>query len=388
MRITILGEYPRDINQISGGVESVVLYLTQALQHYLDLKLNVITLDRKSTKKRVFEHQNVTVNYLPESNLPSRLAVYANVRRMRQEILKTQPDLVHAHIAGPYAEAAAKSGSPWVLTPHGIRFLEVPLRPGFFNRVYRGWFIKRDELRAIKNAKHIISISPFVQETFGEQIRAKVYDIENPIDPVFFQLPRNPIPGQLLFVGHLIPRKGVHTLLRAFQHLHERNPKATLRLAGRDDFRNQPNSYPQQLKKFVAQAGLEKSVRFLGEVEKSRLLKEYSNCSALVLSSVLETAPMVIMEAMAAGKAVVSTDAGGARYLIDHGETGQVVPVKDECALAEALYQTLEDDDRLEDMGLKARQVAKQRFHSDVIAAQTRDAYYDILADVSAKSIH
>jgi glycosyltransferase involved in cell wall biosynthesis len=265
-----------------------------------------------------------------------------------------------------------------VLTLHGIRFLEVALWEGFLERVYRGWFIKRIEKRAVKRAEHIISISPFIRSTFEEQIRGKIYDIENPIDDAYFQVPQRATAAQLLFVGRLIPRKGVHTLLRAFAFLHHRMPKATLRIAGGKVFANESRTYPKELKEFITKAGLQEAVTFIGEQDKSAIMEEYSKCAAFVLSSVLETAPMVIMEAMAAGKAVISTDAGGARYLVEHGQTGLIVPPEDERALGNALYEILSNENRLEAMGRQAKKVAKQRFHAAAIARQTREVYYSM----------
>jgi glycosyltransferase involved in cell wall biosynthesis len=289
------------------------------------------------------------------------------------------PDLIHVQVAGEYAEAAAGTGLPWVLTLHGIRFLEVDLWRGFINKIYRGWFIKREERRALNCAKHIISISPFIQSTFNKQIRGNIYNIENPVETAFFNLPQHQNLKVLLFVGRLIPRKGVHSLLQAFAKLNKRIPEAKLRIVGGSDFSNEVKIYSKKLKQFVVNEGLEGAVTFIGELDKPALLKEYSQCSVLVLSSVVETAPMVITEAMAAGKAVVSTDAGGARYLVEHGQTGFIVPPNDENSMEEALYQVLSDEAKLKAMGNRARFVARQRFHAEAVASQTRKVYYKVL---------
>jgi len=378
MHVVMAGVYPAKLTQISGGVEAVVLNLSQALQHYPDIKLDIVTLDRQGRARRKEKHGNVAVYYLPSAALPSYLSTFANIRQIRAELIQLAPDLIHVQVADEFAEAAADCGLPWVLTLHGIRFLEVTLWEGFLDRAYRGWFIKRTERRAVRRAEHIISISPFIRSTFKGQIGGKVYNVENPIDNAYFQVPQKATPGQLLFVGRLIPRKGVHTLLRAFAFLHQRMPKTTLRIAGGEVFANESRTYPKELKEFITKAGLQEAVTFLGEIDKSAIMEEYSKCAAFVLSSVLETAPMVIMEAMAAGKAVVSTDAGGARYLVEHGQTGLIVPSEDEKALGEALYKVLSNEPRLEAMGRQAKKVAKQRFHATAIARQTREVYYSI----------
>ena len=88
---------------------------------------------------------------------------------------------------------------------------------------------------------------------------------------------------------------------------------------------------------------------------------------------------MVIAEAMAVGNAVVSTDCGGVRYMVEDGETGRVVPIDDPSALSDALYDVLADTQRLEAMMSRGRSVARERFHANFVAAQTREVYYNVL---------
>lgn len=379
MHVVMAGDYPPDRNRIAGGVEAVTWNLTQALQGYPDLRIDLITLDRSGVAEPCVRHKNLTVHYLPAARATGYLSVLANIRRLRAEMRRLQPDVVHAQVAGEYAEAAAGAGRPWLLTLHGVRFLEVDLWQGFLNRYYRGWFIKRSERRALQQARHIISISPFIRTVFDGQLRGAIYEIANPIEDAFYKIVSQPNDGQLLFVGRLIPRKGVHTLLRAFAHLHRRLPTSQLRLAGGSGFSNELASYHADLQRFVLAAGLQDAVTFLGPLDKAALRHEYAHCSAVVLASVVETAPMVIMEAMAAGKAVVSTDAGGARYLVEEGQSGLIVPPNDEAALAEALYQVLHDPACATAMGERARVVARAAFHADVVAARTREVYYKML---------
>jgi glycosyltransferase involved in cell wall biosynthesis len=140
MHIVLVGDYPREPQRIDGGVEAVVFYLSQALQQTPDLRVSVVTLERWGRGQQQREDGEVTVHYLPASKLPSRLSIRANIRRMRDTIVRLQPDLVHAHGTGEYAFAAAQSGLPWVLTLHGMRHQEVALRKGLLNR-YRAWLV-------------------------------------------------------------------------------------------------------------------------------------------------------------------------------------------------------------------------------------------------------
>jgi glycosyltransferase involved in cell wall biosynthesis len=376
MHVVIVGDYPRDPENISGGVEAVIYYLANALQQFEDLQISVVTLDRWNLGERTVIYNNIPVHYIRQVRLPSRLSFYGNIRQLREKLLSIQPDIVHAHIAGQYAEAAAKTRLPWVLTLHGIRFLEAALWQSFLSKLVRRRFIKNEEFRSVRNAKHIISISPFIQQTFKKNLTGKIYSIDNPVDEAFFNVEQKSEYGRILFVGRLILRKGVHTLLQAFADLNKRYPKLTLRLAGSGISSNDSKDYCNRLKQFVADSKISKAVTFLGEINRTALLEEYSKCSVFVLSSVLETAPVVIMEAMAAGKPVVSTDAGGARYLVKDGQSGFIVPVNNAEALATALERVFNND--LHKLGQKSRKIALERFHATVVAKRTRDVYFNI----------
>jgi glycosyltransferase involved in cell wall biosynthesis len=377
MRVVMLGDYPRAPDQIAGGVEAVTLYLVESLKLLGDLEIDVVTLDREASERRTTADGSVTVHYLPSSRRPSRLSILENTRALRAEVERLRPDLVHAHIAGTYAEAAAATGLPWVLTLHGIRFLEAGIRPGLLNRVYRRWFIRREELCSVRRAPHVISISPFIESTFGRDLRGKVHSIENPVSEAFFDLAEGGEPGRILFVGRLIPRKGVDTLLHAFSDVLRRRPETTLRLAGGGITGSEPTSFYGRLERIVADRGLEGAVAFLGELDEESILEEYARCSALVLPSILETAPMVTLQAMAAGRAVVSTDAGGARYLVEHGKSGLIVPIGDARALGDALCEVLSDDSRRRAMGRRGKEIAEERFRAERVAARTREVYYE-----------
>ena len=379
MRVAMIGDYPKSPEQIAGGVEAVTLYLLKALELYPDLEMHMVTTGRRGEAPRHEVHGQTHVHYVRPSNARSRLSIWRTRARLRDALVELEPDLVHAHVAGAYSDAAMASGKPWVLTLHGIRYLEAAIRPGFINKVYRKAFIKREELRGVRRATHVISISPFIRDTFTKDLQGKVYDIENPIAEKFFNLPKEAVEeGTILCVGRLIPRKGIHTLLEAFAMLRQKLPDVKLRLAGGGITGPEPTSYYGQLLLQVERLGLTDAVEFLGELGEERVLEEYARCSVYVLSSILETAPMVILQALAAGKPVVTTDAGGSRHLVREGKTGHVVPIDDAPALAAALERVLGDADLRQRYSEQARQDAEERFRNTAVAVRTREVYYEV----------
>jgi glycosyltransferase involved in cell wall biosynthesis len=232
-----------------------------------------------------------------------------------------------------------------------------------------------EEFGSVRRARHIISISPYVREAFDGHIRGAVYPIENPIKDSFFRLPDCAEPGRLLCVGHLDPRKAPHVAVEALAHLTDEFPQAQLRLAGAT---TPGDPYLAHLTGLIHRRGLDERVHLLGQLEEAQLLDEYSRCAALVLASRQETSPMVIQQAMAAGKPVVATRVGGIPYLVQTGETGLLVEKDDAAGLAEALRKTLSDEARRGRMGAAGRREAERRFRAADIARQTRDIYYAI----------
>ncbi|MCG6870552.1 MAG: glycosyltransferase family 4 protein [Gammaproteobacteria bacterium] len=378
MRIAMIGDFPRDPAHIAGGVESVMANLTEGLSRFEDIVLDIVTVDRWGLGARETDEGFGTVHYLAASTRPGRLKIRQDIDTMTAELVRLKPDLAHAHIAGKYSAAADASGIPWILTLHGIRFLEARLKKGLRDRTWGRWLVTREEMRSVGRASHVISISPFIGDSFGGRLRGKVYDIENPVSDTYFGLAGTDEDNTLLYAGRLTPRKGIDTLLRGFARLHDERPEVRLHLAGSfDKAVNDP--YAERIHAIVEEEGLHEVVDFLGLLGEQRLLEEFARCSALVLSPILETAPMVIAQAMAAGKPVIATDVGGNRYMVADGASGFIVPDNDVEQLSDAMRKVMEDPQRRAEMGRHGKELAERRFRIRSVAERTRLAYYDAL---------
>ncbi len=380
MRIVMVGDFPREAKEIGGGVEAVTSYLASALQNMPNTEIHGVTLDRWGGAARVEVQSGVPVHFVPLSTRPSRLSNWQNIKRMSEVISSLNPDLVHAHIANQYAAAARATGRPWVLTAHGIRHFEMALRPGLLNR-YREWTVRQEEFGLMAAATHLISISPFVTETFTGSIRGDTTELDNPVNDAFFAAKREPSPGRILYVGRLIPRKDIITLLRAFDRARQTVPGCQLRLAGEGISGLEPEGYSGQLVRFIEASGMTDSVKFLGQLDDASLIDEYAQCEFMAVSSILETAPMVILQAMAAGVPVVSTDVGGIRYLVEDGSSGFIVPAKDAVALGERMSRILGSSELRQVMEARSREIAEERLRASYIARRTREVYDKSLQD-------
>jgi glycosyltransferase involved in cell wall biosynthesis len=116
------------------------------------------------------------------------------------------------------------------------------------------------------------------------------------------------------------------------------------------------------------------------------MVMEYARCAVLSMPSKQETAPVVVAEAMAAGRPVVATRRCGMPYMVEHKGSGLLVDDDDVAGLADALLLVLGDDQLRARMGQRGRELAQARFRADLVAQQTRDVYLKILNEPSPRS--
>jgi glycosyltransferase involved in cell wall biosynthesis len=137
--------------------------------------------------------------------------------------------------------------------------------------------------------------------------------------------------------------------------------------------------YVRRLKDEAARSGIGEAVQFRGLLGEQELLEELGRAAVLVLPSYQETAPMVVVEAMAAGVPVIATHVGGTGYLVEDGRTGFLVPPGDIDALSDKLLTLLSDASLRRAFGAAAKTRATETYHADNVARRTVDAYRQVL---------
>ncbi|MDX4955592.1 GT4 family glycosyltransferase PelF [Delftia acidovorans] len=150
-------------------------------------------------------------------------------------------------------------------------------------------------------------------------------------------------PPVLCLIGRVVPIKDIKTFIRAMRRVVNRMPQAQAWVAGPTA---EDPAYAEECQNLVDSLGLQANVRFLGMQKVEELLPKVG---VVVLSSISEALPLVILEAQAAGVPVVSTDVGSCRQLIDGlgpedqalGSCGRVVGIANPEALADACLELL-----------------------------------------------
>jgi glycosyltransferase involved in cell wall biosynthesis len=153
----------------------------------------------------------------------------------------------------------------------------------------------------------------------------------------------------VLFVGWLIPAKGVFDLIDAARILHDEGLAFSLQLLGPE------HGFASELQQRIREAGLSDIVWVRQEVWSRReLLQAYHEADIFAFPSWAEGLPNALMEAMASGLPAVATEVGGIPDVVENGVSGHVVPVKSPALLAAALRPLLKDPELRERMGRNA----------------------------------
>ena len=186
--------------------------------------------------------------------------------------------------------------------------------------------------------------------------------ILNPVDPSFFNTTWDGTEKTILSVGRLYPQKNHALLLNAFAQVHEAYPDYKLKICGK-------GSEEISLKRLAEEIEIDDFVSFMGEVGNVR--DELKRSSCFVLSSDYEGLPNALMEAMAVGIPVISTDCpcGGPHMLIRNNENGILIPCGDTNKLANAIMDVIGSKEKQIELGRHGKEMA-DRFRTETVMSE------------------
>jgi len=368
MRVLHVGKY---YPPYRGGIETVVEQLCRGLVgRGVEITALVSNDGPRSVDETIDGVRVLRLGRSAELNSqPLNLRLVTMLRRL-------QFDVLHFHTPNPIgalAVLAARRAEPIVVTHHSDivrqRLLGAPAT------VAQSWLYARAAALIAATPKHI-EHSPVLR-----RFESRCHVIHFPIDALPYinapslwddQLPAawqtEPL---VLFVGRLVYYKGVDILLEALRL----TPRSRLAIVGVG-----PLMTP--LAEKAALLGISERVKFLGSVTDDRLRSLYKCARFLVLPSVApsEAFGMVQLEAMAAGRPVISTDLkSGVPYVNRHGVTGLIVPPGDAPALAAAMETLLNAESRALSLGQAAQRRVLAEFHVDQVVDAHLQLYTSFL---------
>jgi glycosyltransferase involved in cell wall biosynthesis len=274
---------------------------------------------------------------------------------------------IHAHFGTNPAAivmfASRFCGIPYSFTAHGSEEFE------------KAALLSLDE--KLKYAAFAVCVSSFGR---GQLMRwtppdqwPKIAVIHCGLDTSFFDRSISPPPAipRLVCVGRLDEHKAQIVLVGAIRRLHESGVKCEIVFAGDGPMR-------PEVEAAIRNAGLQHAITITGWISGDQVKAHIEGARALVLPSFSENMPVVIMEALALGRPVVSTFVAGIPELVQDGKTGWLVPTADETALTEALREVLDAPvERLAGMGAAGRIHVAEQHDSLIEGAKIKTLFED-----------
>jgi glycosyltransferase involved in cell wall biosynthesis len=322
-------------------------------------------------------YQPLMIGREDKGNLPPELAGRVLLDPDAEQVRRYAPVLIHANFATDALSAlplAARLGVPLITSLRGYDVTRSNVALVLSGRL--SWMKYAFRQRALQRRGALFLA---VSEALRRRAIARGFPAArtrthyNGVD--LGRFPAGPGgPDTILFVGRLVEKKGVETLLQAFAIVRRERPEASLVIIGEGSLRS----------KLEALAG--ESVRFLGDQAPEEVAAWMRRATVLAAPSVTardgdaEGLPNVIVEAAASALPVVGTDHSGIPEAIVEGESGFIVPERDAGALAARLIIILGDSDLRGRMGAAARALAERSFDFERQMRRLEEIYDEVRA--------
>jgi len=370
----VSGSSTADPSSLSPVVHPAIQNLIEGLKSREDIEVEVV-YGRKSPGPEERRKEGA-VQYvpLPYSTLPVPGIGGAYLGRtfaLLRYLRESRPDVVHAQ--GTERESglvAAICGRPSVLTLHG-NFREIartlnakPFSYLWTNAKLEGWILPR--------INGVIAISKYTKDLVGDANR-EIRVVPNAVKNHYFSIRNEPAPGLVVCLASVDFRKNQISLLKAADRLASSNPAFRLQFWGGAA----PSPY---LDEFMQELGKRPWATYEGSATTRHVETILASADLLVLPSIEENCPMVILEAMAAGVPVAACAVGGIPELIDNGVTGFLEAPAGIDRLVDQIGGVLKDRPLRASIAANGRAEAKARFAPEAIAESHVNFYRDLAA--------
>jgi glycosyltransferase involved in cell wall biosynthesis len=269
----------------------------------------------------------------------------------------TGVDHVHAHFATWAAEtarqAAALAGLPFSFTVHATD-------------LHRADVDRAALAERVAEAAFVVTVTEHNRQALDDVLRAagrtgRVHVLPNGVDLARLRPAPRPRPRCVVAVGRLVEKKGFPDLVAALALLRETGRPVPATVIGEGPERS-------RLEALRDRSGLRDLLDLPGARTHEEVLAAVAGAGVLALPCVVtadgdrDALPTVVLEAMALGTPVVSTDVSGLPEMVEDGRSGRLVPPHDPAALAAAIGELLDDPDRAADLADAARRRVEERF--------------------------
>lgn len=189
---------------------------------------------------------------------------------------------------------------------------------------------------SMRRASVVVVPSGFLQQVFSKfgletRIVPNIVDLDK-----FHPAPNPPTGTHIVIARNLEPLYDIGTGLRAMALLLDRHPEARMSIAGSGPER-------ERLEHLTRELGISAQVRFTGRLDSAEMAELYRSATLSLNTALVDNMPNSVLEALACGVPVVSTNVGGVPFLVEHETTALLVEAGDAAAMAEAMTRLIED---------------------------------------------
>jgi len=359
-----------------GGVAEHVKYLLPHLSEFKDIEINLLTFGKKNES---FEKNGIKYFVLKRMKFAKiffPLEIIYDLLRLKREIIKIDPDIIHLQSTIPLFSLFGiyiVEKYPVLLTLHGYIKEENKFHFGI-EKIFNRFFSVPLERLALLKIPYIITVCPQIKDLIRKFTNSKIFVVPNGIDLEYIQKiqPTKKFNYPTIFyIGVINKRKGVHDLIRAIPLVKNKVRNVKLYIAGNGPYLN-------KLKQLIRDLNLGENVTFLGFVSDNEKFAYMKSTDVFVLPTYWESFPFVVIEAMACGKPIITTDVGGNSLAVTDKVNGYLIKPGDWQKLAEKIIYIFNNKKIINKMGEESKKKA-QDFDWFNIAKQTREVYRKII---------
>ena len=370
MKIAMIGQ--KRIPSREGGVEIVVEELSTRMAK-LGCDVTVYNrsgkhaLDKSQKNKNLKEYKNVKIKRVLTIDKKG-LAAMTSSFFGTFKILFSNADIVHYHAEGPCAMIPIikfLSNKRIIVTIHGLDWQRAKWG-GFATK-----YIKFGEKMAVKYADEIIVLSENVKNYFKENYNRNTHFIPNGVNkPKIlkakeikdkYNLSKD---SYILFLGRIVPEKGIHYLIDAYQKI---NTNKKLVIAGGA---SDTDDYYQELKE---KSKNNENIIFTGFVQGTELAELYSNAYIYCLPSDLEGMPLSLLEAMSYGNCCLTSDIDECSEVLE--DKGVIFKKTDITDLADKLKKLCNDNNLVRKYKDESQKFILNKYNWDEVTKSTLAIY-------------
>ncbi len=376
-----------------GGVERRIIETTKRLQNQADI--TVYSGTKAGFKKpTTINDVNFVPLYSTDKIFPLDNWFFNRSQSKKSSVIDS--DIYEAHAVSGYGFLKAlkkhDTKKPFIHTIHGVLAdeYEQARKNGYYSARGRiaNYFMGRLaklEMETAQKATLIVTISHYSLEKikqFYNVDEGKVRIAPNGVNIEKFKpLPdREPAKRQfglsdepcVLFVGSLIPRKGLHFIVEAAKKIVKEQRETKFLIVGEGPLRT-------QLANSIEAANLSGNFKFLGNLRDDTLPAVYNCADVFALPSIQEGQGIVLLEAQACAKPVVAFDIGGVDEAVRNGETGLLVKLGNTDEFADALLKLISDKVLQQEMGANGRKFVFENYTWDICVQKMLNVYHEAL---------